>query len=100
MDFLSLCVTALCSFGALLIMAKVIGHKQIAQPDFIDYITGITIGSAASAFLGCDGKQRISQLRKDCSQQIDLIHCNGCRQLARIHNMITSTPAYATGSPL
>ena len=48
MDFLSLCVTALCSFGSLFIIAKFIGHKQIAQLDFFDYITGITIGSIAA----------------------------------------------------
>lgn len=48
MDFLSLCITALCSFGALFIIAKFIGHKQIAQLDFFDYITGITIGSIAA----------------------------------------------------
>lgn len=48
MDFLSLCVTALCSFSALFIIAKFIGHKQIAQLDFFDYITGITIGSIAA----------------------------------------------------
>lgn len=48
MDFLSLCITALSSFAALFIIAKFIGHKQIAQLDFFDYITGITIGSIAA----------------------------------------------------
>lgn len=43
-----MCITALCSFGALFIIAKYIGHKQIAQLDFFDYITGITIGSIAA----------------------------------------------------
>ena len=36
------------SFGALFLSAKLIGHKQIAQLDFFDYITGITIGSIAA----------------------------------------------------
>ena len=48
MDFLSLCFTALGSFGALFVIAKFIGHKQIAQLDFFDYITGITVGSIAA----------------------------------------------------
>lgn len=48
MDFLTLCLTALCSFGVLFFVAKCIGHKQIAQLDFFDYITGITIGSIAA----------------------------------------------------
>lgn len=48
MNFLLLCLTALGSFGALFLVAKFIGHKQIAQLDFFDYITGITIGSIAA----------------------------------------------------
>ena len=48
MNFLMLCLTALGSFGALFLVAKFIGHKQIAQLDFFDYITGITIGSIAA----------------------------------------------------
>lgn len=46
--FLILCLTSLGSFAALFIAAKLIGHKQIAQLDFFDYITGITIGSIAA----------------------------------------------------
>ena len=48
MNFLMLCLTALGSFGALFLVAKFIGHKQIAQFDFFDYITGISIGSIAA----------------------------------------------------
>ena len=48
MNFLMLCLTALGSFGALFLVAKFIGHKQIAQLDFFDYISGITIGSIAA----------------------------------------------------
>lgn len=48
MNFLFLCLTTLGSFGALFLVAKFIGHKQIAQLDFFDYITGITIGSIAA----------------------------------------------------
>lgn len=47
-QLLKLCLTTLGSFGALFIAAKLIGHKQIAQLDFFDYITGITIGSIAA----------------------------------------------------
>lgn len=48
MDFLTLCLTALGSFGTLFLVAKFIGHKQISQLDSFDYITGITIGSIAA----------------------------------------------------
>ena len=34
--------------ATLFIAAKLIGHKQISQLDFFDYITGITIGSIAA----------------------------------------------------
>ena len=50
MQILTLCLTALASFVTLFLIAKVIGHKQIAQLDFFDYITGITIGSIAAEF--------------------------------------------------
>ena len=48
MQFLVLCLTTLGSFAVLFLVAKFIGHKQIAQLDFFDYITGITIGSIAA----------------------------------------------------
>lgn len=48
MQVIVLCLTALGSFATLFIAAKLIGHKQIAQLDFFDYITGITIGSIAA----------------------------------------------------
>ena len=48
MNFLKLCITAIGSFGTLFLIAKLIGRKQIAQLDFFDYITGITVGSIAA----------------------------------------------------
>ena len=48
MNFLMLCLTALGSFCTLFLAAKFIGHKQISQLDFFDYITGISIGSIAA----------------------------------------------------
>lgn len=48
MSFLKLCLTAFGSFVILFLVAKFIGHKQISQLDFFDYITGITIGSIAA----------------------------------------------------
>ena len=41
-------LTSLLSAGVLFLIAKVLGHKQVAQLDFFDYITGITIGSIAA----------------------------------------------------
>ncbi len=48
MEFLKLILTSLLSIVVLFIIAKVMGHKQVAQLDFFDYICGITIGSIAA----------------------------------------------------
>ena len=48
MDFYKIIFTSLLSAISLFIIAKLLGHKQMAQLDFFDYITGITIGSIAA----------------------------------------------------
>ena len=45
MDIIKVILTALLSTVALFIITKIMGHKQVAQLDFFDYISGITIGS-------------------------------------------------------
>ena len=45
MDIIKVILTALLSVGELFIITKVMGHKQVAQLDFFDYVSGITIGS-------------------------------------------------------
>lgn len=48
MDILKVILTSLLSVVTLFILTKIMGHKQMAQLDFFDYITGITIGSIAA----------------------------------------------------
>lgn len=48
MEFAKIVLSTLLSYAALFLCAKVIGRKQIAQLNFLDYITGITIGSIAA----------------------------------------------------
>ena len=48
MEILKIILTSLLSAVSLFIIAKIIGHKQISQLDFFDYITGITIGSISA----------------------------------------------------
>ncbi len=48
MEVLKVVLTSLLSAAALFIIAKIMGHKQMSQLDFFDYITGITIGSIAA----------------------------------------------------
>ena len=45
MQIIKVILTALLSVGALFIITKIMGHKQVAQLDFFDYVSGITIGS-------------------------------------------------------
>ncbi|MBR5798415.1 MAG: DUF421 domain-containing protein [Clostridia bacterium] len=45
MEMIKVILTSLLSVAALFIIAKIMGHKQLAQLDFFDYISGITIGS-------------------------------------------------------
>ena len=48
MDVIKIIGMALLSVVALFVIAKIMGHKQVAQLDFFDYISGITIGSIAA----------------------------------------------------
>ena len=48
MEILKVILTSILSAFALFVIAKIMGHKQMAQLDFFDYITGITIGSIAA----------------------------------------------------
>lgn len=48
MELVKVILTSLLSAVTLFIIAKILGHKQMSQLDFFDYITGITIGSIAA----------------------------------------------------
>ena len=45
MEFLQIIMTTVLSAAVLFGIAKVSGHKHVAQLDFFDYISGITVGS-------------------------------------------------------
>ena len=45
MEIIKVILTALLSVASLFIITKIMGHKQVAQLDFFDYVSGITIGS-------------------------------------------------------
>lgn len=48
MEIIKVILTSILSAAALFVIAKILGHKQMSQLDFFDYITGITIGSIAA----------------------------------------------------
>lgn len=45
MDIFNVILTSLLSVVSLFIVTKIMGHKQVSQLDFFDYVCGITIGS-------------------------------------------------------
>ncbi len=48
MDILKTLLWSLLSVISMFLIGKLMGHKQVAQLDFFDYISGITIGSIAA----------------------------------------------------
>ena len=48
MEILQIAGTATFSAAVLFVIAKIMGHKEIAQLDFFDYLSGITLGSIAA----------------------------------------------------
>ena len=48
MELLQVAITSVVSFLVLFFLAKIMGHRQIAQLSVFDYINGITIGSIAA----------------------------------------------------
>lgn len=48
MEYINIILTPILSVAAIFIIAKIMGHKQVAQLDFFDYISGITMGSIAA----------------------------------------------------
>lgn len=80
MAVLTLCLTTVGSFAVLFLSAKLIGHKQIAQLDFFDYITGITIGSIAA--------EMATELEKPWKPMIAMVIYGGITlALSLIHRM-------------
>lgn len=92
MSFVMLCLTALGSFGALFLIAKFIGHKQIAQLDFFDYITGITVGSIAA--------EMATELEEPWKPLTAMILYGGVTLLLSvISNKFPRTRKYLNGTP-
>lgn len=48
MEIIKVILTSVLSVAALFVIGKFMGHKQLSQMDFYDYISGITIGSIAA----------------------------------------------------
>ena len=92
MHFLLLCLTALGSFTALFLIAKLAGHKQIAQLDFFDYITGISIGSIAA--------EMATELEEPWKPLMAMVIYGGATLLLSIvTNKLPRSRKYISGTP-
>ena len=92
MEFLKVALTSLLSAVTLFVIAKFIGHKQMSQLDFFDYISGITIGSIA-AELATELENPLSPLIAIAVYGIVAI------VLSKITSLFPKTRKYINGSP-
>lgn len=92
MEVFKVILTSLLSAAALFIIAKLMGHKQIAQLDFFDYICGITIGSIAA--------ELATELEKPWKPLIAMIIYGAISiGLSIITNKLPKIRKYINGSP-
>ena len=92
MDIIKVILTALLSVMALFIITKIMGHKQVSQLDFFDYVSGITIGSI--------GAELATELEEPYKPLIALCVWGGVSLiLSLIAHKIPRTRKYINGTP-
>ena len=92
MDVIKVILTSLLSVASLFFITKIMGHKQVSQLDFFDYVSGITIGSI--------GAEMATELEAPYKPLIALILWGAA---SLILNLVTSrfpaTRKYINGAP-
>lgn len=92
MEIIKVILTALLSVAALFVITKIMGHKQVAQLDFFDYVSGITIGSI--------GAELATELEKPYKPLIALaIYGIASMTLNLLAHKIPRTRKYINGTP-
>lgn len=92
MEIIKVILTALLSVTSLFIITKIMGHKQVAQLDFFDYVSGITIGSI--------GAELATELEKPYKPLIALaIYGLASLLLNLLAHKIPRTRKYINGTP-
>lgn len=92
MDIIKVVLAAVLSVAALFIITKVMGHKQVAQLDFFDYVSGITIGSI--------GAELATELEKPERPLIALaVYGLASMLLNLLAHKIPQTRKYINGTP-
>ncbi len=92
MDLIKVILTSLLSVVTLFVIAKLVGHKQIAQLEFFDYITGITLGS-----IGAELATELEEPWKPFTSMV--VYCVIAISLSIITNKFPRTRKYINGSP-
>ena len=92
MDIIKVILTALLSVVALFIITKIMGHKQVSQLDFFDYVSGITIGSI--------GAELATELEEPYKPLIALCVWGGASLILNlIAHKLPKTRKYINGTP-
>lgn len=92
MEIIKVLLTSLLSVGALFAVAKIMGHKQMSQLDFFDYISGITIGSIAA--------ELATELEEPLKPLIAIaVYGVAAVLLSKITSLFPKTRKYINGTP-
>ena len=92
MEIIKVILTALLSVSSLFIITKIMGHKQVAQLDFFDYVSGITIGSI--------GAELATELEKPYKPLIALCVWGGASLILNLlAHKLPKTRKYINGTP-
>lgn len=92
MEIIKVILTSLLSVVALFLIAKIMGHKQMSQLDFFDYICGITIGSI--------GAELATELETPLNPLISIgVYGLIAVLLSRITSMFPKSRKYINGTP-
>ena len=92
MNILGVILTAILSVAVLFIITKIMGHKQVSQLDFFDYVSGITIGSI--------GAELATELEEPYKPLIALCVYGGASLLLNLlAHKLPRTRKYINGTP-
>ena len=92
MEIIKVLLTSLLSVTALFAIAKFMGHKQMSQLDFFDYISGITIGSIAA--------ELATELEEPLKPLIAIgVYGVAAILLTKVTSLFPNTRKYINGTP-
>lgn len=93
-EILYLVILSVSSVVYLFLIAKLLGKRQVAQLEFVDYIIGISIGSISAEmatdlpfYMVCDGKisfSSLSELGKDLNWLFEKLNAKNKNDLKKI----------------